>query len=215
MFYPESLTTTAAGRLFVGGFGTWEVVTFAPGSTTPAELVPAGSDVKRALGLLADETAGSLWLCADDTAMQHPPPPFVRRYDLTAGAVQATYSFPAPAFCNDLALDAQHNLYITDSLGTLYRLAAGADHLEPWSSDPLLASSSPGGFGANGIAWDGGTNLYVTSFNDNRLLRLAIRDDGTAAPATEITVAPALMAPTRCAHSAQARCSSSKEAEAG
>ena len=193
-FYPESLTATGDGRLLVGSFGAGEVAAFAPGATTPATFIAASPAVARVLGVLADEHAHVLWLCADDTATQSPAPPQLRRYDLATGAFQAAYDFPAPAFCNDLALDGHHDLYVTDSLGALYRLADGADHLELWSHDPLLAASVAGGFGANGVAVDGAT-VYVTSFNDNRLLRIAIQADGSAAPATELAVTPALVGP--------------------
>jgi sugar lactone lactonase YvrE len=195
MFYPESITATADGRLLVGSFGTGEVAAYAAGATAPSGFVATSPDVKRALGVLADDARGALWMCADDTATTQAAPPQLRRYDLSTGAFRASYGFPAAAFCNDLALDGQHNLYVTDSLGAVYRLAAGADHLEVWSRDPLLAPSAPGGFGANGVAWDGATSVYVTSFSDNRLIRIAIRDDGSAAPATQIAVTPALVGP--------------------
>lgn len=189
-FYPESVTA-ADGRLLVGSFGTGEVAVFAPGATTPTTLVAASPDAPRVLGILAD--AGALWLCADDTAADHPRPPQVRRYDLATGAFVAAYGFPAPAFCNDLAVDGAHRLYVTDSLGALYRL--DGDHLAVWSRDPLLAPSAPGGFGANGVAWDGADGLYVTSFADNRLLRVAIAADGSAGAVHEVAVTPALSGP--------------------
>lgn len=190
-FYPESVTS-ADGRLVVGSFGTGEVAVFAAGATAPTTLIAASPEAPRVLGVLAD--AGALWLCADDTSSV-PRPPQVRRYDLATGALQASFGFPAPAFCNDLAVDAAHNLYVTDSLGALYRLPAGGDRLELWSRDPLLAPSTPGGFGANGVAWDGAGGLYVTSFADNRLLRFAIGGDGRASAATEVAVTPALSGP--------------------
>lgn len=180
-FYPESITA-ADGRLFVGSFGAGTVATVAAGATTPAPFIAASPDVPRVLGVLAD--GGSLWLCADDTATANAKPPQLRRYDLATGAFQAAYDFPAPAFCNDVAADGAHNLYVTDSLGALYKLAAGGAQLTVWSRDPLLAPSAPGGFGANGVAWDGAGGLWVTSFADNRLLHVAIGADGSAAAAT-------------------------------
>jgi streptogramin lyase len=194
-FYPESVTATADGRLFVGSFGTGEVVTFAPGATTATLFIGASPEVPRALGLAADPGVGALWMCANDTAAQDSAAPRLRRYDLVSGELRRSYSFPAPAFCNDIALDGQHGVYVTDSLGAVYRMRAGADHLDPWTRDPLIAPAAPGGFGANGVAWDGSHSLYVTAFDTDRLVRFAIQADGSAAPGEEVAVTPSLSGP--------------------
>ena len=194
-YYPESVTGTADGALYVGSFGTGAVGRFAPDATSATTFIAPSADVPRALGVLADEAGHALWLCADDTSTTNPIPPSVRRYDLTTGAFVAGYHFPAPAFCNDLALDGHHNLYISDSLGSIYRLADGADHLTQWSHDAALAPLTASGFGANGIAWDGATGLYATNFEANQIVHLAITADGSAGPATALTVSTPLSGP--------------------
>jgi len=193
-FYPESLDRAADGSLYVGSFGTGEIVRFAPGSST-AEDFATSPDIRQAAGVLVDNNAASLYVCANDRSTTAPLPPTVHRFDLASGVPSASYPLPAPAFCNDLTRDGDGNIYVSDSTGKVYRLPRGGSALALWSADPLLASSAPNGFGANGIAWDGARTIYVSNFDENRLLRIAIGADGSAGRAEELPVAPTLNGP--------------------
>jgi sugar lactone lactonase YvrE len=124
-----------------------------------------------------------------------PPPSELRAYDLNTGALKATYAFPMPAFCNDLALGSGGDLFVTDSFGKVYTLAHGASSLAVWSTDPLLAPASPTGLAADGIALDGAGNVYVNTFDTGRLIRIPLKGDGTAGVAAEIRVDAPLKAP--------------------
>ncbi|HVE86101.1 MAG TPA: hypothetical protein VND93_24760 [Myxococcales bacterium] len=191
-YYPESLTASADGTLYVGSLPTGEVVRFRPGAIIPEAFLPAGT-VKGVAGVLADDAGGQLWLCAVDLGFSTPPE--VRSFDLGTGEPRVRAALPASAFCNDLALDGQRNLYATDSFGNVYRLPAGGTALEQWASDPLLAPSAEGGFGADGIVFDGVSALYVNTFSDGRLLRIPIGAGGAAGAVEEIAVSPALQSP--------------------
>lgn len=191
-YYPESLSIAADGSLFVGSLGTGQVVRFAPGSTSAAVFVAPGS-LKNVAGVLVDDEGSALYLCAVDTSGATPST--VKSYKLADGSLLATYPFPAAAFCNDMAFDGQRNLYVADSYGKIYRLPKGGSALALWSSDAALAPSSPMGYGADGIAWDGKDGLFVNTFTDGVLVRLPIKADGAAGPATKITVTPALSFP--------------------
>jgi sugar lactone lactonase YvrE len=192
-YYPESLTSSADGTLYVGGLGTGGVVKFSPQSTTSADLI-APATLKGVAGVMADDSTQTLYLCSVDTSGQTPST--VQTFDLATGAHKATYEFPVPAFCNDMALDGQHNLYVADSYGSVFRLANGTGNsLQQWAKDPLLAASTPQGFGADGISWDGQGNMYVGMISDNRLVRIPINANGSAGAITQITVTPALSSP--------------------
>jgi sugar lactone lactonase YvrE len=186
-YYPESLTITSDGTLLVGSLGTGQVVKFAPGATTHSTFVAPGGDLKNASGVFADDAGGLLYVCSVNLA-DLSAPPSVRTYDLKSGAAKGNYPFPASAFCNDFGLDGTGNLYATDSFGKIYKLAKGGTQLELWNSDPLLAPSQSGGFGADGIVFDGKGNLYVNTYSDARLLKIPIKADGTAGPVTQIQV---------------------------
>lgn len=190
-YYPESLTNSSDGTLYVGSLGTGVVEKFAPQSTTPVDFIPAGT-LKGVAGVLADDSSKTLYVCSVDVSGQTPTT--VQTFALDTGAHKATYEFPTAAFCNDFALDGQHNLYVADSYGSVFRLANGASALEQWAKDPLLAASSPQGFGADGISWDGQGNIFVGVIADSRLVRIPINSNGSAGAVTQITV-PGLTSP--------------------
>jgi sugar lactone lactonase YvrE len=192
-YYPESLTSSSDGTLYVGSLATGAVVKFAPQSTTSVDLIPAGT-LKGVAGVLADDSTKTLYVCSVDTSGQTAST--VQTFDLDTGAHKSTYDFPSAAFCNDFALDGQHNLYVADSYGSVYRLANGSGNtLQQWAKDPLLAPSSEQGFGADGITWDGQGNLFVGMFSDSRLVRIPINANGSAGTVTQINVTPALTNP--------------------
>jgi sugar lactone lactonase YvrE len=191
-YYPESLTAAADGTLYVGSLGTGQVVKVSPGESTFTTFL-AGGDPKGVAGLLVDDGSSTLFLCAVDLTTT-PPTTEVRGYHLDDASLKNRYSFPEPAFCNDLALDGAGNLYISDSFGGIYKLLKGATTLSSWKRDPLLAPSSPTGFGADGLAV-GRDVLYVNAFSDSRLVQIAINADGSAGALSAITVTPALEGP--------------------
>ena len=84
---------------------------------------------------------------------------------------------------------------VADSAGKIHRLEKGGSTLAVWSSAPLLAPSSPQGYGADGIVWDGKDGLYVNTFSSSTLLRFPINADGSAGTPSPIRVSPALSSP--------------------
>jgi sugar lactone lactonase YvrE len=192
-YYPESLTAAKDGSLYVGSIGGDGIMRVAPGAEGATKFV-APNNIKSVAGVMADDADGLLYACEDDLTVM-PYQATVRAFDLATGAAKASYPFPTGGFCNDFAFDGSGNLFVTDSFGKIYELAKGASSLSLWSADPLLAPSTAGGFGADGIAFDGTSNLYVNTFSDSRLLRIPVKSDGSAGAVTSITVTPALANP--------------------
>jgi sugar lactone lactonase YvrE len=101
-------------------------------------------------------------------------------------------------FCNDMTMDAEGNLYATDSwYPRILRLPANptaTDMLEEWVSDPIFNS---GGTGAaaqwhlNGIDVDQSTNtIYVVENHPGALFRIPIEDNGMPGMVTQIMTTP-------------------------
>jgi sugar lactone lactonase YvrE len=193
-FYPESLHGAKDGTLFVGSVGGSGIVKFRPGSDVAETFVMPGS-IKAVTGVYVDDARGLLYACEVDTSTMPGPTSVVRAFGLADGTPKASYAFSAPAFCNDFTLDGAGNLFVSDSLGKVHVLRKDATKLEIWISDPLLAPPTPSGFGADGICFDGGSNLYVNTFTTSTLLRIPILSDGTAGTTTVVAVAPALASP--------------------
>jgi len=205
-FYPESLSATNNGKVYVGSIATGEVVEFEPGQTSSTAFLAPGGTLAGVAGVLVDEVSHSLFLCAVDTSFHTTPS--VRRYDLASGALLATYSFPgSPAateppkptlgFPNDLAFDAEHHLFVTESFGgAVYRVSdlETSSTMSLWVTDPSLAPVHMSAFGANGISWDG-SGFYVNNNDTGAVVRIAMNDDGSAGAITRLSVQPALQHP--------------------
>jgi sugar lactone lactonase YvrE len=192
-YYPESVTVAADGALYISSLGGAGVVRIAAASTT-AETFVAGTG-KNIAGVYADDDAQLVYVCENQLTASPAVAPRLIAYRMADGAQAKVYAFPQPGVCNDMVLDGAHNLYVTDSAGRVYVLRSGAAELAVFSADPQLASAMPGGFGADGIVWDGDGTLYVNLFSDSTLLRIAIKADGTAGAVAPITVTPALQNP--------------------
>src|SRR4029077_6682572 len=65
--FPESLTSTVDGTLFIGRLGDGGIVRANPRSGDVAVFVPSGaSETRSILGVLADERTNTLWVCSND-----------------------------------------------------------------------------------------------------------------------------------------------------
>jgi sugar lactone lactonase YvrE len=192
-FYPESLSIAGDGTLYVGSLGGGSIVRIGPSSET-AETFAAGTG-KNINGVYVDDDDALLYACENDFAAMPAVPPRVLAFHLADGSAAGSYPFPQGGVCNDMVLGPAHRLYVTDSAGRIYVLPSGGNALGLFSDDPQLVPSAAGGFGADGIVWDGDATLYVNAFSDARLLRIPVAADGKAGAVTPITVTPALESP--------------------
>lgn len=106
-----------------------------------------------------------------------------------AGAVPAAEGEP-----NQVALDRNGNIYLTDSLlGIVWRIAPGSKEATPWAQGPLLQPAAKVGnpcnvdhgmairTGCNGLAFDTHGELYVANSSQATVLRIeADPSTGTA-----------------------------------
>ena len=197
-FYPESLSVSGDGALYVGSITTGSVVRFASGQSEASAFLEAGGAVKGVAGVLVDQESGSLFVCAVDATFQTAPT--VQRYDLTTRTLLATYSLPAardaaPAFLNDMAFDNAHHLFVTESFGgRIYRVGDVSKSAEMtlWKSDPALSPQHEKAFGANGISWDGEGNFFLNNNDTGDVIRIAQDPDGNPGPAQTLTLTPHL-----------------------
>ncbi|HET9627760.1 MAG TPA: hypothetical protein VFP84_40660 [Kofleriaceae bacterium] len=189
-FYPESLSAAANGTLYVGSIASGQVLAFDAGAAAPRVVLGASTGITAVTGVLVH--GDELWVCSVDTQFKRANE--VRSFALD-GTPHATLALPAGALCNDLAFDAADNLYVTDSFnGRVFRRPAGGNALTAWLTDPALAPASAGAFGLDGIAVIGSA-VYLTKLDTGGIYRVAITADGSAGPATPITVSPALTSP--------------------
>jgi sugar lactone lactonase YvrE len=212
-FFPEGVTVDRAGNFYMGSMDLGAIYKGTADSTTAVPFIPEGSNgLVSVLGLYADDPTNTLWVCSSDAgngARTGMAPVAIKAFNLTTGAATASYAWPAPTtplpnttvngFCNDLTVDADGNVYATDSwYPRIVRLKKGATALDVWVENAVLGA---GQWHLNGIDVDQSSgNLFVfdqgTDAQSGKLFRISIAP-GTGNPGTptQITMPAALRHP--------------------
>jgi sugar lactone lactonase YvrE len=190
--YPESITATSDGALIAGSLAEGGIFRVPPGASTAEIWIPPDSnDSMSTLGVLADERAGTLWVCSSNLAAFGVPPPggpkpvALKGFDLKTGAAKGSYPLPGnKTLCNDMAVGRDGSIYVTDSFQPhVLVLRPGSVTLDAWAEHPGF-----GGEGANlnGIAIGADGNVYVNTFGSGRLFRIAMGEDGKSGRITQL-----------------------------
>ncbi|WP_213773744.1 hypothetical protein [Bradyrhizobium sp. dw_78] len=191
--FPESLTSTGDGTIYAGSFNNGGVLKVRPGGQAEEFIKPGMAGSRSTLGVLADESSGTLYVCSNDLSGLGVAGPGdargagLKTFDLKTGAPKESFALPDPkSFCNDIAVGSDGTAYITDSFTpNVYSLKPGTKALEVWATDPALTPAKEG-VGLDGIAIGSDGNLYVTTYIPAKLFRIAVKD-GKAGAVTELT----------------------------
>src|SRR5713101_2731628 len=182
--FPESITSSSDGALFVGRLGEGGIVRVKPRTAESTVFVQPGASGSRSiLGVFADEASSTLWACSNDLSALGGPATgsdtgsALKGFDLETGAGKRSVSLPGPhAFCNDITVDTKGSVYVTDSANpTILKLSPGATTFEVFARDSAF-SPPQGGFGLDGIAFGSDGNLYVTTYTVGELVRVEVKD---------------------------------------
>lgn len=195
-FYPESIGAAPNGALYVSSLVTGEIVRFPPGSAVPETFVPADVNIGTA-GVVVDPLRHVLWACAVDLSFQSTSE--LRAFDLSTGALRASYAMPNQGVCGDIVL-ARGKVYATDTVGSrIVRLTTGGPlspiggPLEVWSADPKF--NSVGFLKINGIAFNGLHSFYTANYTTGEVLKLDLAPNGSARPASIVDLGAPLSNP--------------------
>jgi len=183
---PENLSAAPDGTLYIGSWGKGGIYRAAPGAEVATLwIAPERDGLGAVLGVLVDTPRALLWVCmggARATADKPAVPGAIRALDLATGATKAHYAIDGGARCNDMTIAPDGTVYATDfDNGRVLRLVKGDTLFRAWASDPLLAT-------ADGLALLDDGQLYVNTYRTNKLLRVAIKADGSAGAVTELTL---------------------------
>src|SRR5258708_2603243 len=136
--FPESITSTSDGTLFVGRLGEGGIVRADLRTGAVTVFVAPGALGSRSItGVFADDASGILWACSNDLSALGGPSggrdrsAALKAFDLRTGAVKRSVSLEPNSFCNDIAVDSGGAVYVTDSANPpVLRLPAGAARFE-------------------------------------------------------------------------------------
>jgi len=187
--FPESVSTDVSGNVYVSLQGSnGEIWRIKPNGRMALHfrldpLPPEGS-----LGILGVRTDGPGKLFAA-VASFDPATHGVWQIKKNGKAhrVEGSEQIMAP---NDLAIDDDGNIYVTDVLlGAVWRMSPEKRKgysVELWVMDPLLAGDGSSGqgipLGANGIAYHDG-RIHVAVTEGARIVSFEVLNDGSAGPA--------------------------------
>lgn len=212
-FFPEGVAVDKAGNFYIGSMELGAIYR-GTASTSVAQPFIEPNDENQlvsVLGLLADDATNTLYVCSSDAgnaARSGTAPAAVKAFDLASGAFRKSYAWPAfsgtqlPAdvtkgvngFCNDLTLDADGNLYATDSwYPRVLKLAPFAEVLEEWLVSDVFPQDQ---WHLNGIDVDQSSNtLYVVENHPGALYAVPIRRNGSPGRVSKLSTSRELLGP--------------------
>src|ERR1700746_1590665 len=191
--FPESITSTSDGVLFVGRLGDGGIVRVKPRTAESTVFIQPGALGSRSIsGVFADEASSTLWACSNDlsalggSAAGSDTWSALKSFDLNTGDAKHSFLLPGShAFCNDITVDGKGSVYVTDRASpTILKLSPGATTFEVFAQDAAF-SAPQSGAGLDGIAFGSDGNLYVTTYTAGELLRVDVKD-GKAGRVTEL-----------------------------
>jgi sugar lactone lactonase YvrE len=212
-FFPEGVTVDKNGNFYIGSM---ELGVIYRGTANGGEAEPfiepdAENELVSVIGVHADDATDTLWVCSSDagnSAQAGDAPAALKKFSLPNGEFVESYAWPefsgdalpeemtngVTGFCNDITIDADGNLYATDSwYPRILRLPAGGTALEEWVVSDVFPQDQ---WHLNGIDVDqsNGT-LYVVENHPGALYSIPIMADGTAGEVAEVTTSRDLLSP--------------------
>jgi streptogramin lyase len=160
--FPESLSATRDGTLFVSSLASGGIYRVVPHSTEAKLWIEPGTfGTHSTFGVLVEEKAGILWVCSNDlsargmTVGNTDGVSALFAFDLKTGAGKFSVPLPSkPSTCNDITIGPDGAAYVTNTAAPqILRLAKGARELEVWFTEPSLQPEKGGGL--DGIAFAG------------------------------------------------------------
>jgi streptogramin lyase len=180
--FPESLSSSSDGTLYIGRAGDGGIVRSRPGSQSEIWIAPGAYGSRSIFGVLVDERAGTLWVCSDDMTAYGIASPgtgksALKGFDLKSGRGKVSAEMPGDnRFCTDIAVAPDGGVYVSEATGSILKLAADSRTFQIYASDPQLED-------VDGIAFGSDGNLYVNTYAGGGLFRIDVKD----APAGKIT----------------------------
>lgn len=195
-FYPEGITVTKNGDLFVGSLKENKIVKLKNKKKKFELFIPSNSNgLMSVIGILADDRNKILWACSSNPGVTNYPsdnPVSLKAFDLNTGDFLQSYIFPNSGFCNDITIDSNDNIYVTDSFNPrILRLNKSKSRLETWFENEAFKGK---GFNLNGITFIY-NSIYTVKMNSGELFKIDIGNNGKPINFSKIDLPRPLNAP--------------------
>jgi streptogramin lyase len=175
-FFPEGITATKGGRLFVGSVESGAIYTIDPGTTEARRFSDALAP--STVGMTVSTDGKTLWVCSSNLTAGTAG---VAGIDIATEAVVANHTITpfganVGAFCNDMVMSPDGTLWVTESFGgQIFKIPAENlltnNSAEVWLQTGKLTPPDVNKFGVNGITLLEG-DMYVVNTDRPALLRI-------------------------------------------
>ena len=180
--YPNGIAHASDGVLYVGSITSGRILRISPNGSLET-LFPGNSEVFAATSLRLDEPRGILWGTSPDfLGIRNSNGEVTRRphrffaIDIRSGELLRVIMMPEGGFGNDIALDPEGGVYLTDSaLARIHYLAPGASQLQTWAVDERFRDER---IGLAGIARRSDGILIVGRYSNGELFKVTPQPQG-------------------------------------
>lgn len=180
--YPNGIAHASDGTVYVGSITSGRILQISPNGSIET-LFPGNDEIFAATSLRLDEPRGILWGSSPDflgtrasngETVRRPPRVFA--IDIRSGEVLRLVPMPEGGFSNDLAVDPEGGVYITDStLARIHYLAPGTTQLQTWVADERFRDER---IGLGGIARRSDGVLIVGHYSNGTLFQVTPQPQG-------------------------------------
>jgi sugar lactone lactonase YvrE len=209
-FFPEGVAVDKNGNFYIGSMELGEIhkATAKDSASKPFIAPDATNRLVSVIGLFVDDAKDILYVCSSDAGNSPQAgnaQAAIKAFQLPDGEFLTSYEWPkfsgtswtdevpvgVNGFCNDMTMDADGNLYATDSwYPRILRLPAGGDALEEWVVDPIFHPTDDP-WHLNGIDIDQSNDvLYVVENHPGTLFSVPIKANGDPGAPREVSVSP-------------------------
>src|SRR5258707_11121488 len=121
--FPENITSTRDGTLYVGSLGSGGIIRIKPGAAKAELWIKHGAFGSRSIfGVLADERSNTLWACSNDMSAlgvviaSTENGSVLKGFDLKTGQGKVSAKLPGDhTFCNDIAIGPDGSAFVTNT----------------------------------------------------------------------------------------------------
>jgi len=191
--FPESITAMSDGTVISGSIK-GIVYRTDPGGLTAHPWIHHSPEngILTILGVLADESTNTLWLCSAPNFFGPERADGITSlmaFDLTEGSQKANYPFPGGGACNDITIGADGSVFAADTPnGRIMVLEPGKDELRVFGQASVLQ-------GIDGIAFSGDWSLYANNVQTNQIFRIGFNESGGMGDVTTLNLSHPLGGP--------------------
>jgi sugar lactone lactonase YvrE len=180
-YYPEGIASASDGTLYIGSIMQGVIMKVPADSTKAVPFVRAGIAQRGVLGVTVDAARQLLWFCDSNPKLDDSKKAGeLVGVRLSDAAEAVRHTLPPldgkPAFCNDVIVDPDGVVWVTESAGgRVFRVPAAAalvaNSADAWLTGSEVGPPASGGSGANGIEWLEG-RLIVANVGMGTLVEL-------------------------------------------